>query len=140
MDSDVWNVLHDGELVAASGTVPGDLRLWVGIAYLCDHLPTPSDRVALTLVGCERFEYHPYQQPPIPDPSAVAVLGLELLTAGVDGDSVTVECADGGYGGQLVTRYALAQFETVEGRSLSLSELKSAADRYWSLWEQRHAK
>ena len=140
IDAAIWNVLHDGEVIAAEGSVPGDLRLSVGIAYLCGHLPTGAGHVVVTLAGCDRFEYRPYEQPPVSDPSAVAAVGLQLLSAEVADGAVCVECADGGYGGQLVMRYASARASTAEGRPLSQSELESAAERYWSLWQQRHAE
>jgi len=38
MDVATWNVLHDGRVIAAEGSVPGDLMLSVEIAYLCGHL------------------------------------------------------------------------------------------------------
>lgn len=136
----IWNVLHDGEVIAADGLVPGDLRLSVGIAYLCGHLPTEAGHVVVTLVGCDRFEYRPYEQPTVSDPSKVAAVGLEMLSAEVADGAMCVECADGGYGGQLVMRYSFAQTSTAEGRPLSQAELESAAERYWSLWQQRHAE
>ncbi len=139
MDVAVWNVLHDGEVVAAEGTVPGDLRLSVGIAYLCGHLPTQSEQLFVTLAGCERFEFRPYEQPTVSEPSAVAALGLELLSAEVADGSIRVECADGGYGGYLLTRYSSSSVATAEGQPLSQAALESAAERYWSLWQQRHA-
>ena len=142
MDVATWNVLHDGRVVAAEGAVPGELRLSVEIAYLCRHLPTQIEHLIVTLGGCERFEYQPYEGPRLAEPSDVAALGLELLTAGqgLDGGCVSIECADGGYGGQLVLRYASAHLHTAEGGPLSQSEVESASEHYWSLWQQRHAE
>src|ERR1700677_5009596 len=76
MDVATWNVLHDGRVIAADRSVPGDLRLSVEIAYLCHHLPTKAEHLVVTLVGCERFQYRPYGQPPLAEPSAIAALGL----------------------------------------------------------------
>jgi len=129
----VWNVLHDGEVVAAEGTIPGDLRLSVGIAYLCGHLPTQAEHVVVSLTGCERFEYLPYEGPPVSDPAAIAALRLELLSAHIADGSIRVECADGGYGGYILTRYSTSCVATAEGQSLSQAALESAAERYWSL-------
>jgi hypothetical protein len=140
VDVAVWNVLHDGEVAAAEGTIPGDLRLSVGISYLCGHLPTQAEHVVVTLVGCERFEYQPYEGPPESDPAAVAALGLELLSAVAAEGSIRVEFADGGYGGYLLMRYLSSSAATAEGQPLSQAELESAAERYWSLWQQRHAE
>jgi len=137
-----WNVLHDGRVIAAAGFIPGDLRLSVEIAYLCHHLPTKDEHLVVTLVGCERFVYQPYEQPPLTEPSAIAAIRLELLTAsaGLDGGCIKIECADGGYGGQLMLKYAFAHLHTAEGNLLSQSDVESASARYWSLWQQRHAE
>ena len=139
MNVDIWNVLHDGELVAADGSVPGDLRLSVSIPYLCFHLPTEASHVFVTLNECDRFEYQPYQDPRLSDPSAVAAARLQVLSAEVANGEVLVGCADGGYGGHLALRYSSASVATAEGRPLSQSELESAAERYWTQWERMHA-
>jgi hypothetical protein len=103
MDVATWNVLHDGRVIAAEGSVPGDLRLSIEIEYLCRHLPTQAEHLVVTLLGCERFEHQPYEQPTRAGPTDIAAFHLELLTAGagLDGDCINIECADGGYGGQL---------------------------------------
>ena len=137
MDEATWNVLHDGRVVRADGVVPGELRLSVEIAYLCGHLPTEAEHVTVTLAGCERFEYQSYQEPPVFEPSAVAALGLELLSAGPAEAGLNIECADGRSGGRLLFRYKYASMATAEGRPQS--ELESASEGYWTLWQQRHA-
>ena len=143
MDVATWNVLHDGRVIAAEGIVPGELILSVEIAYLCGHLPTQAEHLVVTLAGCERCEYQPYEQPSVTEPSAVAALGLEILSADLASGCVSVECGDGGYGGyggQLLLRYASAHLQTAEGRPLSQSEVESASERYWTLWQKRHAE
>jgi hypothetical protein len=37
----IWNVLHDGVIVAVDGVLPGDLRIDVEIGYLRKRIPTP---------------------------------------------------------------------------------------------------
>ncbi len=140
MDVATWNVLHDGRVIAADGAVPGDLWLFVEISYLCHYLPTQAEHLVLTLAGCERLEYQPYEQRPVIGPSAIAALGLELLSAELSGGAINIECADGGYGGQLVMQYKSANLSTAEGQSLSQSKVEAAAERYWSLSQQRHAE
>jgi hypothetical protein len=138
MDPANWNVLHDGHVTAADGTVPSDLRLSIQIDYLCRYLPTQSDDVIITLIDCQQFEYHPYQQPSMSNVAAIAALNLELLSAQIDNGCISVECADGGYGGRLILRYRSANATTVEGRALTQPELESAAEHYWSDWGQSH--
>src|SRR5262245_33440789 len=118
MNVATWNALHDGRLIAAEGTVPGDLRLSVAITYLCGHLPTHSEHLTITLVECQRFEYEPHEGPAVVDPMVVSALGLELLSAELSNDRINVECADGSYGGQLVLQYESAEVATAEGRTL----------------------
>lgn len=139
MDEATWNVLHDGRLIAAEGAVPGDVTLAVEVAYLCGHLPTAAGYLLVMLAGCDWCEYRTHDKPPAAGPAAVAALGLTILTAGADGETVSVECADGSYGGQVLLRYAAAEVRTAEGRPLSQPELESAAGRYWAMWERRHA-
>jgi hypothetical protein len=112
MNVATWNVLHDGRLTTAKGSVPGDLTLTVEIAYLRRHLPSRSRDLSLVLLGCERFEYQPYEEPALTEPSAIAALHLELLRADSNGNNLSVECADGSYGGKLLLRYENAVFTT----------------------------
>ena len=140
MDLALWNVLHDGRVIAVEGAIPGDLRLSVQIPYLCGHLPTRATYVTIALSGCKLFEYMPYEYPLVAEPDAIATRGLELLSAWLAADGcVRVECADGGAGGQLYLRYTSAQAITAEGRLISQMELESAAERYWSQWQQERA-
>lgn len=138
MDVTIWNVLHDGKIAAADGVVPGDLRLSIEIAYLCEYLSTQGIHLVVTLVGCKRFDFQPYHEPLVSGPSAVAALGLELLDAEWLGEFVRIQCADGGYGGQLLLQYRSAQPATIEGRLLLLSEIESAAEQYWFRWQQKN--
>ena len=138
MDVAVWNVLHDGCITAVEGTVPGELRLTVEIQYLCPHLPTRADHLFVTLDGCERFEYQPYERCATTGVSAVAALELGLLSALEADGYLRVACSDSGVGGELMLRYATARLSTAEGRELSQSDVESAAKRYWTLWKQRH--
>jgi len=140
MDVATWNVLHDGRLTAAKGSVPGVLTLTVEIAYLRRHLPSRSRDLFLTLLDCEQFEYQPYESQPVADLSVIARLGLELLRAEPSRDCLSVECADGSYGGRLMLRYKNAVFTTAEGRTLAQIEVEAAAEWYWALWQQKAAR
>ncbi len=136
----IWNVLHDGRLIAAADTVPGNLQLLIEIKYLCGLLPTRAEHLVVTLVNCEQFQYQPYDDPVISDPRGIAALVLELLSAELVDDCLSVECSDGGCGGRLLLRYRAADASTAEGQPLTQTELESAAERYWSDWQRRHAQ
>ena len=138
MDVATWNVLHDGRVISIEGKVPGDLRLSIEIEYLCGSLATRSGHMVVKLVGCERFEYLPYQEPPVTVLSEIVSLTLGLLTAKLVAGCLSIQCSGRGYGGQLLLRYDVAHTATAEGVALTQAELESAADRYWSDWQQRH--
>lgn len=140
MDVATWNVLHDGRLIAAAGSVPGDVKLSIEIEYLCRHLPTQSRHLFVRLNGCERLEFQPYEQPPISKLAVITAFGLELLSAEIAGEFMNIDCADGSYGGNLLLRYVSAELSTAEGQPLSQSDVESAAERYWSEWQKRHVK
>src|SRR5882762_3608296 len=53
----IWNVLHDGVIVAVDGTVPGTIRLQVSIDYLRKHFSQSGEFVEVVLVDCTRFTY-----------------------------------------------------------------------------------
>src|SRR5580698_8954953 len=58
----VWNILHDGVIVAIAGTLPGDLRLDVEIDYLRKRIPDPGTLIRVLLVGCTRFSFREYEK------------------------------------------------------------------------------
>src|SRR5439155_835544 len=137
MTAATWNVLHDGRITSAAGVLPGNLRLIVHIGYLCDLLPTNGKQLVIDLQNCESIAYQSFDGSSVIDPCEVAALGLEILNASTDGQSMVVECADGSYGGQLYVRYSEAEVATLEGQSLTQADLESAADQYWEAWSRR---
>lgn len=138
MNEATWNVLHDGSIDAIEGELPGELKLSVGIAYLCAYLPTQSEHVVVTLAGCEQFEYRPYEDPPVKDLAAIAALSLEIHSADPMGKNLNITCRDDSYGGALVVRYDEARISTAEGQPLMQSEVEEAAERYWSNWKRKN--
>jgi hypothetical protein len=58
----IWNILHDGVIVAVDGTVPGDLRIDVEIDYLRERIPDPGTLIQVLLIGCTRFAFKDYEK------------------------------------------------------------------------------
>lgn len=139
MDPAAWNVLHDGSLTAIKGCIPGEVILSVEIAYLCRFLPTKASILNVTLYQCDQFEYRPYEAPPVLALSVIVAGGLELLSAELNEGSMCIACSDGEHGGTLHLRYNAACIATQEGRVLTLAELESASDQYWTEWRARNA-
>jgi hypothetical protein len=138
VDYAVWNTLHDGSIESIGGTVPGDVQVRVGIAYLCEKLPTAASCVVVHLRGCRQFEYRPFEGEAITDLSSIASADVEILSAEEVGEVVSVACV----GGFLQLAYDRPDIVLAEGQTISQAELEAAADRYWTEWEEnsRRAK
>jgi hypothetical protein len=138
MDAALWNLLHDGRIVSAKATALGVLRLVVDIGYLCKLLPAGGEQLVVELRGCDKFEYCPFEGTAVTAPRDVVAIGLEVLRAAIESDSMVIECADGSYGGQLRAKYVGAQVLTLEGAPVSLTDLDAASAKYWEAWSRRH--
>jgi hypothetical protein len=58
----IWNILHDGVIVAVEGTVPGDLRIDIEIAYLRKRIRDAGTLIQVLLIGCTRLAYRQYEK------------------------------------------------------------------------------
>ena len=56
---DLWNVLHDGTIVAVTGQVPGEVRLEIETDYLRIRFSDEGPLFALTLRDCSRLVFKP---------------------------------------------------------------------------------
>jgi hypothetical protein len=140
MDVATWNVLHDGQIIDIKGELPGDLTLTIEVAYLCRRLRTAAEHLALALKDCRQFEYCPYERDATYVSHLQAAIGLEILSAATAMGQLSIECADGGAGGQLLVDYGLAYVFTAEGELQSQPVLERASDEYWDDWEKRRSK
>lgn len=129
----VWNTLHDGTIESIRGSIPGDIAVEVGIAYLCKMLPTKSSRLVVQLRGCDRLEYEPYEGTLMTSPVDLAEADIEVLSAQFAHGVVSVECSDG----TLRLVYSGASVELIEGVGVSRTELQTAAGQYWEEWKAR---
>lgn len=134
MDPAFWNIIHDGGIEAINGHVPGDVVLTIGIGYLCGHLPTAGDTLVATLRGCRLLAYAPFGQPVVTDLQRIAEHGVEVLSAAARGDRISVCCVNG----RLDVEYDAVDVRTVEGNSVSQTELEAAANRSVAQWLERN--
>lgn len=131
----VWNTLHDGVIIAADGSVPGDVRLSIEIGYLCKMLPTASDRLTVRLLGCSSIHVKPFEDQPSTD--IASLVGQEVLSVNEAADGmVVVNCVEG----LIELGYAGVSLQLAEGTSITQAELEAAANRYWTEWEARHKR
>ncbi|MEO1527461.1 MAG: hypothetical protein AAFX06_18690 [Planctomycetota bacterium] len=130
----IWNVLHDGGVDRIVGSVPGEVRVHVGIEYLRERFPDDGDEFVVCLLACSRLSHRLYDdENSITDMEAIANLSATILSAEMDGAVCRVftdlgvlemECRGG--------RVFLDS-----GRPIPLTELLSVAEAYWDEWESK---
>lgn len=140
MDPDTWNVLHDGRIIAAQGQIPGSLQLSIEIDYLCNYLPTQANYLIVNLSGCKRFDYQSHDGQFTQDPSLVAAMGITILSADAAPDHLNIACLGPTASGELLLQYDTAQVTSAEGQTFSQSAIESAAETYWTNWQQNIRK
>ncbi len=125
VNSDFWDIIHDGRIDAISGSVPGDVTLTVGIDYLCSHLATSADTLLASLLGCTLLAYTPYGEAPITDFLQIPAQYVVVLSAVVQPGRVSVCCVRG----TLDVAYSSIEVKTLEGTMVSQEQLETAAIR-----------
>jgi hypothetical protein len=136
---DIWNVLHDGTIVAVAGEIPGELTLEIEADYLRRRFDERGRRFVLTLRDCTHLIFKPWDEShrAVTRLEDLAALSLWILSAdNVDG-RCAVRCsrpqADAGGGVlEVVAEDAVLRLDT--GRIVSTDEIEAVAEEYWTEW------
>jgi len=139
----LWNILHDGTIVAAAGQVPGEVKLEIEADYLRERFHDDGHLFVVTLRGCSRLVFTPWEEgrTTISRLDELGTLALWILSAEeVDGRCI-VSCsrnAANAAGGvpEVVATEAVLSLDT--GRFLSQAEIEALADAYWTEWSSQH--
>lgn len=130
---DVFNVLHDGDIVAISGIVPGTVLLDIDIKYLRRRFPEPGKIIKLTIIGCTHFAYRDFDESKfITDLSAIEAFKPMIIGAVMRGEICDVDCLKG----PLEITATDGSLSLDNGRPVSLEELIGIADAYWKEWSE----
>ena len=130
----VWNILHDGIIVAIEGEVPGSIRLHVSIDYLRERFSDSGDTIQILLAGCTRFAYREFDTNAFTtDLAVIAAMEPEVLSATLTDGLCEVECA----GGMLEVAAVDGWVSLDSGRSVTLQELVGVSEAYWKQWSER---
>lgn len=135
----IWNILHDGVIVAVAveGAVPGDLRIDIEIDYLRKRMPDPGNLIQVLLIGCTRFAYRPSEGNEFSiELKDIAAMGPEILGASMQEGVCEVECSDG----TLEVVAVVGAIRLDNGREVTLQELSGVAEAYWKEWSEHWAK
>lgn len=138
----LWNVLHDGTIVAVTGQVPGAVKLEIEADYLRNRFNDDGHLFALTLRDCSWLVFEPWEEgrAAISRLDELGVLALWILSAEeVDGRcavSCTRNVANGAGGVlEVVATDAVLSLDT--GRFVSQAEIEAVAAAYWTEWSSR---
>jgi hypothetical protein len=130
----IWNVIHDGRIIAVRGTVPGTVQLDVSIDYLRERFPNPGKIIQVTLTGCTQFAYRDFDDGEFTtDFSAIAELGPVVLSGELRDGLCVLDCT----GGVLEARATDGSLALDSGRAITLQELMDVAEAYWTEWRAR---
>jgi hypothetical protein len=133
----IWNVLHDGVIVAVDGTVPGTIRLQVSIDYLRKRFSQSGKFIQVVLVDCTRFTYRASDASgPTTELPLIADMAPEILSATFTNGVCEIECA----GGILEVIATDGSVRLDSGLAVTLQELIGVADAYWHEWSKRAKK
>ncbi len=130
----IWNVLHDGSIVAVRGTIPGTVQIDVSIRYLRKRFPDTGETIQVTLTGCTRFAYRDFEEHEFTtDLSKIAALEPEILSAEMRDDINDICCVNG----MIEVCASGGSIALDSGRTITLQELIDVADAYWTEWSER---
>ena len=130
----VWDVLHDGSITAVCGAIPGTVRVEVSIDYLRERFPEPGKAILVLLSGCTRFAYREFEDSMFTtDLPAIARLKPEILSAKTSGTLSEIDCVKG----VLEVAASDCTLALDGGRAITLDELLSVAEAYWTEWDKR---
>jgi hypothetical protein len=133
----IWNVIHDGSIIAVRGTVPGTVQLDISIDYLRERFPDAGKTIQITLTGCTRFAYRDFEESEFTtDFPAIAAFEPEVLSGELRDGLCVLDCA----GGVLEVRATDGSLALDSGRAITLQELIDVADAYWTEWSERAKK
>ncbi|ESA35554.1 hypothetical protein N836_11185 [Leptolyngbya sp. Heron Island J] len=131
----IWNLLHDGNIVAFSGVCPGDISVKVEIEYLCELLTPGSKFLLIHLRDCSDITYSPFKRSDtVIKLESLGECDLEILNAKNEYNYISVCCTEG----IIRLSYMDAHYELDNGVPISFTTLSQACKKYWKDWEQHN--
>lgn len=130
----IWNVLHDGTILAIERGESQELCLRVEIAYLAGMLAAGCEEILVMLKGCSQFEFlHWEDGSTTSDILQISAYGTEILsTASEDVPAVVTTTF-----GELRLAFQEFKLSLPDGSTLSYERLCAVCEAYWSDFEAR---
>jgi hypothetical protein len=144
--SEIWNLLHDATIIGIAGEVPGVLRLDLKADYLRRRFAESGDRFILSLHGCRRFTFRPWDTADQATTDIVEIgrRNLRIPSADQAEEHCIVHCSgsatvsEGGGTLEVATDGAILALDS--GRPVTPQELTTVSDAYWAAWESRRPR
>ncbi|MEO8700700.1 MAG: hypothetical protein ABI867_11685 [Kofleriaceae bacterium] len=127
-----WDLLHDGTIVQVERDLADTVTVWIECGFIRVRFADGGKRFVLRLAACTKFEYTPYDEPPISELAAIAASEPSIN----QGSYETGEIHVWGGAGVIRARYASLELELDTGRTLPIEELEQAVRAYWDDWRK----
>ena len=132
---DIWNIFHDGGIEQIEGTVPGSIRIKVGIENIRHMFSKDGDSFLINIFNCSIFQYEPWDESPIiHELSEIAKLEPDILSAKDQENDEIIVYTDGG---NIRMKYTSATYALDNGKTISYEELDEACNTFWDNWEKK---
>ena len=97
MDTEIWDVFHDGTLINAQENTPGNLLLTIELEYVREEFDEDFKYFLLELHECNLFEYYPSvgDIKAIKDIKSILKYDLWLKEAEKENNQLIIYCSDG---------------------------------------------
>ena len=133
--SAIWNVLHDGEITAAS-EVGNTLTLFVSIPYRRRRLKPLGDSFVLTLGGVRSVEFRDFGGRTGTLRDELEIGTPEILSTESESMPVTVATTMG----HLILDFESIRFALDPGAGTDYSTIERIGDEYWTEWIAKNEK
>ena len=133
MDTEIWDVFHDGTLINAQENTPGNLLLTIELEYVREEFDEDFKYFLLELHECNLFEYYPSvgDIKAIKDIKSILKYDLWLKEAEKENNQLIIYCSDG----ILKTKYRDYSIFLDTGKKVSKDDLiikENEAVKTWS--------
>jgi len=130
----LWNLLHDGDIVAIVRGQGGSVTIGVEVEFLDDPTAEGAGTVMVDLEECSEVVFvdgDSYEQ--VTDPAAIVARHPDILSARERDGLIVILCSEG----ELRLRYSSSSLRVAGSSPLTVESLESTSMRYWEEWERQ---
>ncbi len=129
-----WQYFHDGGVTQITGSIPGDLEIFVEITYLREMFLVGGTNFIVYLQNCTQIKYRPFQGAATSEMTEITAAKPQILYANFTKTGIEIECDKG----ILQLDYESASITLDSGQIVSNEELHFVSNRYWDSFAKDH--